>query len=198
MPCTHTNSQFAELISQTESMARRAIYKLIKMKLIDAVYHNKPNKKNAYRDLTTLVGVEPDLVIKRKAAQLARQQKAKKRGEHGCATTTTHESKGVSTGAQGGEHGCATAGAHGCAAITTETKRQLTPPSPASAGQTSAAKRQQTRDAYSPSIREEKEPVLIEMYRNNPYNYRWLIDELRPEIKEKAILAVAVTQAEGG
>jgi hypothetical protein len=67
LACTHSNAQFGELINQSEDTARGIVRKLIRHKLTDVFY---PNRRS--RELTALVGVKPEHVTKRKAAQAAK------------------------------------------------------------------------------------------------------------------------------
>lgn len=189
MPCTHTNAQFAELTGQTERNAGRAVANLLKRGLADAIYRNnrKLKQKNCYRELTALVGVRPDMVLKRKAAQVARKLKAEKKasGQNRLSTTTHKTGHQDKMSTSSGQNVQLHQDKKNQALLTT-TKKQLTPPSPASAGQTSAAERQQLRDDHSAYILEASEETLIDMHRRNIYGYRWLIDELKPEIQAKA------------
>ena len=81
LACRETNRQFAELIGQSEPTAKRVVYRLIGLKLVDAHYVNvkQRHQKNAYRDLTALVAVDAEVILKRKAAQTG--QKMGRTGE---------------------------------------------------------------------------------------------------------------------
>ena len=80
MPCTHTNAQFAELINKSESTAYRIIQKLRKKHYADAYYWGDEEKKrkDCNRELTALVGVDYEMVVKRlmKNAEHERRKKA--------------------------------------------------------------------------------------------------------------------------
>jgi hypothetical protein len=79
MPCTHTNAQFAELIKKSEATAKRAISKLKRLHCIDVYLWGdaKKKRKDCNREITALVGVEYEMVVKRMAKNAERERRKK-------------------------------------------------------------------------------------------------------------------------
>lgn len=155
MPCTHTNEQFAELLNKSESAAKRVLTILIKRKLLDAHYRNNKElkRRGAHRDLTALVGVEPEKVFKRKAAQVAR---AKDKSWSSTNTPPGQARPGIDE----------KAGQVRTGTTTERTKKTTTAPSPLPArGQASAPhscgeKRLKRVDLTQAEFKERKEQLL--------------------------------------
>jgi len=176
MPCSHTNRQFGLLIERSERTAERCVAMLIKRKLVDAQYKNdgKAHRRGAHRDLTALVGVDAEMVLKRKAIQITRATQKVKKPRHPCRPDPDILSKKQPKPR------------HQCPATTNSTKEQLTAASPLPAdGQAQTALEINKRQP--PHILTSSESNLIERYIADAPGYRHLIDKLRPEIKEKAL-----------